>query len=338
VVGLSTDDASNTLHQLLELELLVGVVAVLAAIIATTFGVRRSLRKLHRVTRLAWEVSADVSDESGGLRRRVPTSDMYEASEVGKLATSVNTLLGAVQTQVAERVRSERRMREFLLDASHELRTPLTSIRGYAELARMYRRTADTTDPASAQVGDALHRIEAEGVRMSSLVEDLLSLARTDEGVPLHIEPIDINELVTDAATSARAAFPTRRIEAFTGPYGATVNGDRGQLLRVLTNLLANAATHTDPNGPIRITVQPTGQTVVIQVADSGPGLTPEDAARIFDRFWRADKSRVRASGGTGLGMSIVAATIAQHRGTVRFDSTVAAGSTATITLPAEAR
>jgi two-component system OmpR family sensor kinase len=146
-VGLSIGNVSNTLRRLLELELLVGIAAILFALLATTYGVRRSLRRLHRVTRLAWDVSADLSVDGGALRRRVPTSDMYQASEVGQLATSVNTLLGAVEAQVAERARNEQRMREFLLDASHELRTPLTSIRGYAELARMYRQAG--SEPTS---------------------------------------------------------------------------------------------------------------------------------------------------------------------------------------------
>jgi two-component system OmpR family sensor kinase len=167
---------------------------------------------------------------------------------------------------------------------------------------------------------------------MSGLVEDLLSLARTDEALPMRVEAINIDTLIQDAANGARAAFPQRQIDV-AAASGSTVDGDRDQLLRVLTNLLANAAIHTAPGGPIRICAHQTADSAVLQVVDSGPGLLPEDANRVFDRFWRAHKSRARVRGGNGLGMSIVAATIARHGGSVRFDSSVATGSTVTVVL-----
>jgi two-component system OmpR family sensor kinase len=240
----------------------------------------------------------------------------------------VNTLLSAVELQVAERTRSEQRMREFLLDASHELRTPLTSIRGYAELARMQRHAGD-----QSTVGDTLDRIEAEGTRMSRLVDDLLSLARTDEGATLHTQFIEVDEVLADAVRSARAAYPERPINLAAAP-GLVVSADHEQLHRAVLNLLANAAVHTNAGGPVGVRAYRADNDVIIQVTDSGPGIPPEQASRVFDRFWRADKARTRVRGGSGLGLSIVASIIRQHGGSVRFDSTVETGSTVTIRLP----
>jgi two-component system, OmpR family, sensor kinase len=332
-IGLSSSDVLRILHRLVTLEALIGSGAVFVAFLATTYGVRTNMRGLQTVTRLAWEVSGDVSPEGGGLTKRVPMDDPGVTSEVGQLSFSFNTLLSAVESQVAERARSEQRMRQFLLDASHELRTPLTSIRGYAELARMHRQSGDDGPATLSEIGDNLQRIESEGVRMSRLVDDLLSLARSDEGVELHSQLVEIDELAHDTANSARAAFPDRVIEV-DAPPGLVVTGDHDQLRRVLTNLITNAAVHTRPGGPIRVEARRTPGSVIIKVSDSGPGLPPQEAEHVYDRFWRADKSRTRASGGSGLGMSIVAAIVATHHGTTRFDSTVETGSTVTIQLP----
>ncbi len=341
VVGLSTDEVTNTLHRLLLIELLIGVGAVLVAFLATAVGVRLSLRPLHRVTNTARAVTAELSPEGAGLDRRVPVNEADSDTEVGQLAESVNTLLGAVETQFAARVESDQRMRQFMADASHELRTPLTSIRGYAELARMRRQLANaSTDDETADEpveatpdADALERIEAEGNRMSRLVEDLLTLARGDVGAPSQTAPVDVGELLDDAVEGAQAAYPSRRFSATTySPM--TVHGDHDALLRVIRNLLTNAAVHTAAGRPIRVTANRDGQQAVIRVIDSGPGLTPEQAAHVFERFWRSDASRARASGGSGLGLSIVASIVAAHGGTVRFDSTVETGSVVTVTLP----
>jgi two-component system OmpR family sensor kinase len=333
-IGLSTDDVSSELRTLVATEAIIGGAAIILAFVATTYGVRRNMRGLQSVTRVAWEVAANVTPEGGGLTRRVPMDDEGVSSEVGQLSYSMNTLLTAVETQVAERARSERRMRQFLLDASHELRTPLTSIRGFAELARMYREAGGGGAVALAEIGDNLDRIESEGVRMSRLVDDLLSLARSDEGAGVQFQFVEIDELAHDAASSARAAFPDRAIEV-DAPPGLVVSGDPDQLRRVLTNLVGNAAVHTGPGGPIRIAGhRAVGGGVVLLVSDSGPGLAPDDAAHVFDRFWRADKSRTRASGGSGLGLSIVAAIAANHGGSVNFDSNVESGTTVTVQLP----
>lgn len=336
IVGLSTTEIDSALRRLLVLEVSIGSGAIAVALLASYFGVTFGLRPLRRVTSTAQEVTAELSSTGAGLERRVPVEPSTD-TEVGQLATSVNTLLGAVETQFAARVRSEDRMREFLADASHELRTPLTSIRGFAELSRMQRRHAATQaglDPATASEDDALDRIESEGTRMSKLVDDLLLLARSDHGSAPARDRVEVASMVADVVESARVAYPDRPIDADI-PADLAVLGDRDQLLRVVRNLVTNAAVHTAPGGPILVSAHADGEEVVIQVADSGPGLEPEQAAHVFDRFWRADKARTRARGGSGLGMSIVATIIEQHQGVVRFDSTPETGSTVTVVLPA---
>jgi two-component system OmpR family sensor kinase len=330
VVGLSTDEENRTLGRVISIELVIGASAVMLAFIATTWGVRRSLRNLYAVTGTAREVAAELSPTGTGLDRRVPVVE--EGSEVGQLAESMNTLLAAVETQFAARLESEQRMRQFLADASHELRTPLTSIRGYAELARMQR--AANSD---AQTGDNLDRIESEGTRMSRLVDDLLLLARgdaDDEALAMHRELVEIPDVLDDAVNGSRAAFPERPISLEVAPVPAVL-GDHDQLLRAVRNLINNAAVHTEAGRPIHVRAFTDAGGAVITVADGGPGLPPEQAAHVFERFWRADKARTRARGGSGLGLSIVATILRRHGGSVRFDSAVETGSTVTVWLPA---
>lgn len=331
LVGMSTREEDRTLRHLVFLEVIIGFSAITLAYIVTSWGVRRGLRNLYQVTGTAQEVAAELSPEGTGLDRRVPVTE--PGTEVGQLAESMNTLLAAVETQFAARLESEQRMRQFLADASHELRTPLTSIRGYAELARM-QRAAGNAD------ADNLDRIESEGTRMSRLVDDLLLLARGDND-QIRVNPlelVDVGDLLDDAVAGSRAAYPDRSIDmelTSTPP----VLGDRDQLLRVVRNLITNAAVHTEAARPILVrgfADQFGGRPgAVITVADGGPGLPPEQAAHVFERFWRADKARTRARGGTGLGLSIVAAIVAAHGGTVHFDSSVESGSTVTLWLPA---
>jgi two-component system OmpR family sensor kinase len=329
ILALSTHDEHETLGRLIFLETLIGGAAVLLALVATYGGVRLSLRRLRDVTSTAQEVAAELSPTGSGLERRVPVAE--EGTEVGQLAQSFNTMLAAVETQFAARVESEQRMRQFLADASHELRTPLTSIRGYAELARMQRAVQGDV-PA-----DNLERIESEGTRMSRLVDDLLVLARGDAaGAAARGEhaPVDMAALLDDAVNGSRAAFPDRPIGLQITAM-PTVVGDRDQLLRVVRNLITNAAVHTAAGRPIDVRGFTGDGGTVVQVADGGPGLSPDEAAHVFERFWRADKARTRARGGSGLGMSIVAAVTEAHGGTVRFDSSVEHGSTVTVWLPA---
>jgi two-component system OmpR family sensor kinase len=325
VVGLSTDEEHNTLNKLVNVELVIGAAALAVALLATSWGVSFGLRRLRKVTVTAQEVAAELSPEGAGLERRVDVPD--DGSEVGQLADSMNTLLSAVETQFAARLESENRMRQFLADASHELRTPLTSIRGYAELARMQRA-------AGGDAQDNLSRIESEGTRMSRLVEDLLMLARGDQpgGEPVR-ELIDLSDVIDEAVRATRAAHPDRRIDADIVP-GVHVVGDRDQLLRAVRNLITNAAVHTAADRAIHVACRSEPGATIVQVVDGGPGLPPEEAAHVFERFWRADKARSRARGGSGLGLSIVQSIIAGHGGTVWFDSSVEHGSTVTIQLP----
>ena len=328
VSGLSESQELSTLHRLLLIELAIGGGAVLLALLATTVGVRLSLRPLHRVTATAREVTAELSPEGAGLDRRVQLDAADRETEVGQLAESVNTLLGAVETQFAARLENEQRMRQFLADASHELRTPLTSIRGYAELSRMRRSVGDEGDD-----NESMDRIESEGNRMSRLVEDLLTLARGDQGSSSERTLVDVGELLVDAVEGARAGYPGRPIEVI-APAGLHVLGDHDQLLRLVRNLVTNACVHTAPGGPVQVSGGRADDFFVIQVADSGPGLPPEQAAHVFERFWRADSSRARSSGGSGLGLAIVESIVSAHQGSIRFDSDVEAGSTVTIQLP----
>ena len=290
-------------------------------------GVRLGLRPLDRVTRTARTVAAELGPDGSGLDRRVPEADPN--TEVGQLAEAVNTMLDAVEREYAARYESEQRMRRFLADASHELRTPLTSLRGYAELVRL-RGGLDE------QAGDSLRRIESEGTRMSRLVDDLLTLARSDRGVAPERLPVDLAEVLDDAVAGLRAAHPGRDVR-IRSAVPLPVLGDRDQLAQVVGNVLTNAAVHATGGGPIEVGADRLDGEVVVRVADGGPGLPPVQAAQVFDRFWRADSARTRVRGGSGLGLSIVHALVTDHGGRVSFDSAVAGGTTVTVRLPGRA-
>jgi two-component system, OmpR family, sensor kinase len=335
VVGLSMDGVDATLGRLLMLELLVGALTLGATAAVGAWGVGWGLRPLRRVTGTARAVAAEVSGDSrgsgAGLRRRVPEAPT--GTEVGQLAEAFNTMLTAVEVEVAGRQDSEQRMRQFLADASHELRTPLTSLRGYAELITMRERRRGVDRDADS--ADALRRMTEEGARMSRLVEDLLVLARSDQGAGTtrRAEPVALDRLASDAVSDLRAAHPDRAITLDAGA-GARVSGDPDQLRQILVNLLGNAAVHTAPGGPIRVGVDRENGQVRLRVADSGPGLTPSQAAHMFDRFWRADTARTRVKGGSGLGLAIVDTLVAAHGGSIDLDTSPDAGTTVTVTLP----
>jgi two-component system, OmpR family, sensor kinase len=325
IVGLSEREVTETMARVLLLEVAIGAAAVVLAFVITATGMSLSLRPLRRITRTAQEVTAEMTPEGTGLDRRVVTGD--STTEVGELAASFNTMLSVVQTQFTARRESENRMRQFLADASHELRTPLTSIRGYAELARL-GGTADT--------GDAIGRIETEGTRMSRLVDDLLMLARGDDEseTPNVRVLIDLADVVDEAVEGLRASYPDRPISIDTDA-DMTVIGDPDQLLRALRNLLTNAAVHTRSGGPIRVESHKDGTFILVRVIDAGPGLPPDEVKHVFERFWRADRARSRARGGSGLGLPIVAQIVRTHGGDVDFESSLDEGSTVTLRLPA---
>lgn len=305
-----------------------GVVGVLGVVGHAV--VRRSLRPLVEVEEAAAAVAA------GDLARRAPARD--PRTEVGSLAASFNGMVEQVEVAFATRAASEERVRRFAADASHELRTPLTSIRGFAEL---YRQGAV---PGPEDVARVMARIEDESVRMTALVEDLLRLARLDQERPLEVEPVDLVVLCADAAHDAQALDPGREVRfvQVPGEGGTTVLGDEATLRQVFTNLLGNAVLHTPAGTPVTVTlgaVRLDGRDwVQVEVADTGPGLAPQDAERVFERFFRVEGSRTRAAGrggGSGLGLSVVQAVVTAHGGTVDVASTLGRGTTFRVRLPA---
>ncbi|MCW2548616.1 MAG: Two component sensor protein histidine kinase, partial [Mycobacterium sp.] len=328
-VAFPLDDVNNTVNRLIVIDLVVSliVLALLAGI--GYFVVRGSLRRLVEVERTAEAIAA------GDLSRRVAFEDDH--TEVGRLGTSLNTMLGQIEGAFRAQERSEQnariseeRMRRFVADAGHELRTPLTSVRGFAEL---YRLGAVTDEADLARV---MKRIEDEASRMGLLVEDLLLLARLDQQRPLERKPVELLAIATDAVTDLHALHPERPVRLLTDPIGEppVVIGDEGRLRQVLANLLGNAVTHTPEQTPVRVRVAAEGPFAILEVSDDGPGMRPEDTARVFERFFRADPSRVRSSGGSGLGLSIVAALVAAHGGTVDARSAVGVGTTFTVRIP----
>ncbi|MGY1823879.1 sensor histidine kinase [Geodermatophilus sp. SYSU D00079] len=342
IVGTDLERDEQVIGQLVRIELVVGLVVLVFLGVTGYVVVRNSLRPLAEVERTARAIAA------GDLSQRVPEGD--QRTEVGRLTTALNGMLGRIESAFRaqqaseEQARaSESRMRRFVADASHELRTPLTSIRGFAEL---YRQGA-VRDPE--ETGRLMQRIESEGARMGVLVEDLLQLARLDQQRPLTITPVDLGELAGDAVHDARAVQPDRPITLHLDPSLSelpVVLGDEARLRQVVGNLVTNALVHTPPATPVTVGIsdEPAagdvtgdgedGGVVVLRVADEGPGMAPEDAERVFERFYRADPSRTRAQGGTGLGLAIVSALVAAHGGTVHLETAPGRGAAFTVRLP----
>ena len=337
VVAASLDPIDSTTRQLRLIDL--GVSLVVLAVLAGAGAaiVRASLRPLVEIEQTARAIAA------GDLTRRVPDRD--PRTEVGRLGRALNTMLAQIESAFSARAaseesarRSEDRMRRFVADASHELRTPLTTIRGFAEL---YRQGA-ARDPA--ELDRLMRRIEDQAARMGLLVEDLLLLARLDQQRPLERSPVDLLALAADAVTDASAVAPDRRIELVLGSgddrpgHALVVLGDSERLRQVLANLVGNALRHTPAGSPVEVRV---GEAALdgrpgaaVEVVDHGPGLTPEQTERVFERFYRADPARSGADGGTGLGLSIVAALVAVHGGTVQVDSVPGRGARFRVVLP----
>jgi two-component system OmpR family sensor kinase len=301
----------STLHRLLLIELLVTAVVLAALAALALWIIRLGLRPLRAIEATAVAITA------GDLTRRVEQADPQ--TEVGRVGSALNTMLDRIEA-------SDRRLRRFIADASHELRTPLAAVRAYAEL---FGRGA-AARPADLE--RSMSGIARETERMSLLVDDLLLLARLDEGRPLERKPVDLAAVVAEAVDAARAVEPARPIDLSVEP--ATVTGDESGLRQVLDNLLTNARVHTPAGSPVSVELRSVDGWAELSVADHGPGLSEEEAARVFERFYRADNSRARASGGAGLGLSIVAAVTEAHGGTVHVPPTPGGGATFVITLP----
>jgi two-component system, OmpR family, sensor kinase len=314
ITGLPVTPMTDTLNDVALTEVVVFAAALVFAGVLGTGWVRLSLRPLQRVTATAAQVARLPLASETDLPHRVPDADVR--TEVGKLGAAFNRMLGHVQSAIARRHASEERLRTFAADASHELRTPLAAIRGYAELAR---RHPGTLPP---EVAHALGRVESEATRMSGLVEDLLLLARLDAGRPLESRPVDLTRLAIDAASDARVAGPDHRwqLELPEGPV--LVPGDEQRLRQVLGNLLSNARIHTPAGTTVTVTVGSDPERgAEMTVTDDGPGISKDLQPDLFERFVRGDSSRSRAAGSTGLGLSIVAAVVAAHHGTVSVTS-----------------
>jgi two-component system OmpR family sensor kinase len=336
LLALPLGDATATLRRLLLIELLVTATVLAAAAAVGLWLVRLGLRPLEDISATAATIAR------GDLTRRVARSD--PDTEVGRLGQALNLMLGQIEAAFAERQasearlrQSEERLRRFAGDASHELRTPLAAIRAYAEL---FRRGADQHPEDLPRL---LRGIESEAARMGGLVDDLLLLARLDQGRPLERHPVDLGAVAAAAVEAARAVEPERPLELGIGITDSVeVLGDQDRLRQVVDNLLANVRAHTPRGTPARVRVwsDAAAATGVVEVADQGPGLTMEQAERVFERFYRADSSRSRApaepgrAGGSGLGLSIVAAIAAAHGGQALVRSTSGDGAVFRVELP----
>lgn len=305
---------------------IVGGLVVAAMMVAGWFLIRRELRPLEGIAATATRISA------GELSERVTVGD--PRTEVGRVGAAFNGMLDQIQAAferqrlaLEAKERSEQRLRQFVADASHELRTPLTTVRGYADLYR----AGGLEDPA--ELDRAMHRIDSESRRMAVLTQDLLLLARLDQGRPLRHDRVDLTRIVSEAAADFRAMEPDRSTTVEVAD-GVTVLGDEDRLRQVIGNLLANVRVHTAPTVPIEVGLAVDGATAVMRVADHGPGIDPDQAERIFDRFYRADPARSRDKGGSGLGLAIAGSVLAEQGGSIWHAPTDGGGATFTVTLP----
>jgi two-component system, OmpR family, sensor kinase len=321
MVGIPLTDADRVLSWTISVAGIVTLLALVGASLAVGAVVKRSLRPLNRVAATAQQVSRLRLDRGDvTLALRVPEADADPVSEVGRVGQAFNHMLANVDSALAVRQASQTKLKQFIADASHELRNPLASIRGYAELTRRER------DQLPADTAYALSRVEAEAARMSSLVEDLLLLARLDSGPAIEVAPVDITELLINAVSDARVAGPDQQWTLELGDqHPVIVTGDRNRLHQAVVNLLANARTHTPPGTRVVTGLRIEGGMAVISVMDDGPGIPADIHGRVFERFTRGDDSRARnsgqAGGSTGLGLAIVAAVAEAHQGSVRMSS-----------------
>ena len=315
VVANSLAEVDRTLQRLGFFFLILGLLALTAVGLVSRWIIAISLKPLEQVEETAEAIAG------GDLSARLPAAK--PDTEVGRLTTALNTMLGRIEESFEARVNSESKLRRFVSDASHELRTPLTAIRGFAEL---HRQGAVVGEENTKEL---VGRIEKESIRMSTLVEDLLLLARLDQSREMAQEPVDLNALLTEAVASAKAAGPNHLIELSMPSAEVFILGDSQRVHQVVANLLANARTHTPDNSQIKVALEQGIAETIISVSDNGPGLSEDDQERIFERFFRADPSRARTSGeGSGLGLSIVDAVMQAHGGYVSVQSKLGAGAT----------
>jgi two-component system OmpR family sensor kinase len=321
VVSLSLAEVDKTLGQLTLFYILISLFALIFIAAIGWALIQLSLRPLHEIE----DTAAAIAE--GDLSARLP--EVNPKTEVGRLTGSLNAMLSRIEESFSVRRESEERLRRFVADASHELRTPLTAIRGFAELHRQGAVSGEE------KVKELVGRIESESIRMSSLVEDLLLLARLDQTPTFAKDPVDINHLVAECVESARAAGKEHKIEFKLPSEDLFVLGDSMRIHQAVANLLANARTHTPAGTKIRVDISQSENETMISVSDDGPGLSDDDQKRIFERFFRADPSRVRNSGeGSGLGLAIVDAVMKAHGGSVSVESKLGFGASFTLHFP----
>jgi two-component system OmpR family sensor kinase len=321
VTAVLIDDELGTVRRLIALEVL-GALAILTVLgFVTWWMLQLGIKPVKDMTHTATLIAG------GDLSVRVPES--APGTEPAELAVALNQMLGRIESAIEERAEADARLRQFVADASHELRTPITTIRGYAEL---YRHGGLQQED---ELADAMRRTEQEASRMGRLVDDMLVLAKLDQHRPLETRPVDISALAADAAADARVAAPSRDITLDVPDGTAVVTGDEDRLRQVIANVVGNALVHTDSQVPIAIRVTADNGSVVFEVDDRGPGMDSEIAERVTERFFRADPARSRHRGGSGLGLSIVDATVSAHGGSVDIDSEKGRGTTVRLTMPA---
>lgn len=312
VYALSMSDVDDSLDRLVAVEAFATVFVLAVLGLVTWWVVRLGVRPIKQMTETATAIAG------GDLSRRVP--DVGPGTEAGELGEALNVMLGRIEA-------SQERLKQFVADASHELRTPITTIRGYAELYR----NGGLSD--QEELDEALRRTEAEALRMGGLVDDLLHLARLDQGRPLELTSVDLAVLARDAVRDAQAVDPERPVTV-EADQAMVMRGDEARLRQVLANLVTNALVHTEPGTPVTVRVRREGDEGVVEVVDRGAGMAPEIAARAFERFFRADPSRSRHRGGSGLGLAIAEATVTAHGGRISLDSSPGAGTTVRFSLP----
>jgi len=321
LLGQSFADANATLRRSAVVFALGALVAVLLAALIALPLIDRALRPLRRIARTAGAIA------EGDLQRRANLS--HSSDEVGQLGMAFDTMVDRLQAALTASSESEERMRRFLADASHELRTPLTVLRGSSEV--LLRQDARERPDIAA----ALQGMHEEAVRLSRLVDDLLTLTRLDAGQTLLPEMVPVRPFLEQFADRYAPAWPNRQLELQLGALdGAAALVDPEALRRVLTNLIDNAARYSTPGQPITVSGAAQQDRIALSISDAGPGLGPEDAARVFERFYRGARSRSRHTGGSGLGLAIVQALVSQSGGEVAIETDVTRGTTARVTLP----
>jgi two-component system OmpR family sensor kinase len=371
IVGVNLGALDQTIAWLGKIDLLVSVLVILGLAVVGIAIVRASLRPLTDIEETAGAIAAgDLSRRVPDLDPRTEVGRLGRS--LNRMLAQIESSFQARTRSEAAARRSEERMRQFVADASHELRTPLTAMRGYAEYYRQRggvqddpappaeasNGTAAAAEPASlpgapgadatlngtgqlsgADLDRIMQRVEQESARMGVLVEDMLLLARLDQQRPLERRPVDLLTLAADAVQDARIIAPDRSIELSVGSATAfLVLGDEVRLRQVIGNLMSNALTHTPDGTPVTVRIlagprEPV-PSIVLEVTDHGPGLSADQADRVFERFYRADQARTRKAGGTGLGLAIVAALVAAHGGTVALRTAPGEGATFRVTLP----